>query len=88
MIENFDKTDPVHVIVFHDEDENEALYVGGDFVHDEGTVYTCDIAAALEKIGNPPVHFSRVLLDLPEDFNAWPAKADSLTQYIAKEPSA
>lgn len=62
------------------ESGHEGLYVNGDLVTQDSTIYACDIA---EHAGDGPVNFSHVAVEMQAD--SYPDKFEQCMLWIPKD---
>lgn len=72
--------DPVHVIlVLDDGSGHEAIYVGGELVYQGDTIYSGDIAKAVE---GKTISLSQVVVDMPADVHEYPEHFDECISWV------
>jgi hypothetical protein len=77
---------PTHVIVCTDVDSGfQGLYVGGERVDQDYTIYACDIATATKGI---VCTFSHVIVNMPEGRDEYPKLFDECMLWIASDNAA
>lgn len=67
-------SEPVHIVVVTDEESgHQALYVGGELIEQDTTIYACDITRAAD---GKTVRFSHIVVNMPEDAIGYPSVFD------------